>query len=123
MRIISKEDVKEPVKNPRGEVIYEMIGAPEGLGGTEKHSFVVVEIPPGGSSSRHYHHESEETYYILKGTAKMVIDGEEFQLAPSDAVLIQPPEKHKILNTGDEILEFIAVSAPPWVLEDSVFLE
>ena len=122
MRIIRKEDVKEPLRNPLGEVIYEMIGAPEELGGAEKHSFVVVEVPSGASSSRHYHHLSEETYYILKGTAKIIVDDEEFQLTPGDAVLIQPPEKHQIYNSGEEILEFITVSAPPWVSEDSVFL-
>jgi mannose-1-phosphate guanylyltransferase/mannose-6-phosphate isomerase len=122
MRIVNKADIKEPLRNPLGEVIYEMIGAPEELGGTEKHSFVVVEVPPGASSSRHYHHLSEETYYVLKGMAKIVIDGEEFQLTPGDAVLIQPPEKHQIFNIGGGILEFITVSAPPWVPEDSVFL-
>lgn len=122
MRIVRKEDVKEPLRNPLGEVIYEMIGAPEELGGTEKHSFVVVIIPPGKLSARHYHGVSEETYYILRGTARLVIDDKEFELTAGHAALIQPPEQHQIFNIGDDDLEFITVSAPPWTPEDSTFV-
>lgn len=123
MRIVNKEDVTNPVENPLGEVIYEMIGAPEELGEAQKHSFAIVEIPPKKKSSKHYHHESEETYYILRGTAKITIDGKEFELTPGTAAFITPPEKHKIVNSGEEVLEFVVVSSPPWVIDDSVFLE
>lgn len=122
MRIIRKEDVKNPVKNPLGEIIYEMIGAPKELGGTKKHSFVLVTIPPGKSSARHYHAVSEETYYVLQGKARMVIDDKEFQLKPGCACLIEPPERHQICNIGDNDLEFITVSAPPWTPDDSTFV-
>jgi mannose-6-phosphate isomerase-like protein (cupin superfamily) len=122
MRIVSKDDVREPLRNPLGEVVYPLIGAPEEQGRTEKHSVAVVVIPPGGSSAAHYHHVSEETYIILRGTARMVIDGVSFELGPGQACLIQPPERHQIFNEGGEDLEFVAVCAPPWVSEDSVFV-
>jgi mannose-6-phosphate isomerase-like protein (cupin superfamily) len=122
MRIIRKEEVKNPLKNPLGEIIYEMIGAPEELGGTKHHSFVVVTIPPGGSSARHWHTISEETYFILKGTAQMIIDDKELEIRTGHAVLIQPPEQHQILNTGDDDLDFVAVCAPPWTPGDSTFV-
>jgi mannose-6-phosphate isomerase-like protein (cupin superfamily) len=122
MRIVSKENVREPLRNPLGEVVYPLIGEPEEQGGAEKHSVAVVVIPPGGSSAGHYHNVAEETYYILRGTARMVIDEASFELAPGQVCLIQPLERHQIFNVGEEELEFIAVCAPPWVAEDSVFV-
>jgi mannose-6-phosphate isomerase-like protein (cupin superfamily) len=122
MRIASKAEVKEPIRNPLGEVIYELIGAGEGAGGTEKHSVAIVTLPPGKSSTKHHHRVSEESYYVLQGMARMVIDSQSFQLRPGQACLIEPGEQHQIFNPGDEELEFIAISAPAWAPEDSVFV-
>ena len=122
MWVASKEDVREPLESPAGELIYELIGAPERSGGAAKHSVAVIVIPPGKSSDRHYHLVSEETYYILRGTARMVIEGREFQLAAGQACLIRSMEQHQIWNGGLDDLEFIAVCAPAWDAKDSVFV-
>lgn len=123
MRIVRKEDINNPVKNPKGEIIYEMIGRPQEIGGTKNHSFVHVVIPAGKQSSAHYHKISEETYYVLHGAARMTVDGNDFRLLPGQACLIKPLEKHKIVNDGEDDLEFLTVSAPAWVPDDSYFLE
>jgi len=123
MHIASKQDIGEPLYAPSGEIIYELVGATEATGSAEKHSVALVVIPPGKSSDAHYHLVSEETYYILRGAARMVIDERIFQLAPGQACLIQPGERHQIFNLGDEDLQFIAVCAPPWQAGDSVFVE
>lgn len=120
MRLIKRADVETPIRNPLGEIIFEMIGAPAHLGGTTKHSFVEVVLPSGKSSARHYHNVSEETYYVLRGKARMVIDDREMMLEPGHACLIEPGEEHQIFAIGDEDLEFITVSAPPWIPDDSV---
>jgi mannose-6-phosphate isomerase-like protein (cupin superfamily) len=52
----------------------------------------------------------------------MVVDGQSFQLSPGQACFIQPPERHQIFNVGDGNLEFIAVCAPTWTPDDSVFV-
>jgi mannose-6-phosphate isomerase-like protein (cupin superfamily) len=100
-----------------------MIGRPESLGGSVKHSFSYVVIPPKCSSRLHYHPEDEETYYILKGKARMVIDGKEYAVGPGDAIFIKPPEKHQIFTDGNQDLEFVVVSAPAWQPSNSVFLQ
>lgn len=123
MLITRKDKVVNPFESPSGERIYEMIGRGEHLGDTTKHSFGHVVIPHGCSSALHYHPEAEETYYILKGNAKILIDGEEHHLSPGDAVLINPPERHQILTKGQEDLEFIVVCAPAWEPDNSVFLD
>jgi len=121
MRIISKEDINSPVTNLNGEVIYEMIGRPPEIGGTIHHSLVHVVIPPGKSSHTltHYHKVSEETYYILRGVGLMIVDGKEFRLQPGQACLIKPFETHRLFNVGQDDLEFLTVSAPAWIPDDS----
>lgn len=122
MRIIKKDDITVPFLAPSGEIIYEMIGNPKGIGGTIKHSFVHVTLPKGKSSHAHYHKVSEETYYILSGNARMVIDNHEFFLAPNQACLIMPNEEHQIFNEGESSLEFLTISAPAFNPEDSFFV-
>ena len=119
MRIIRKDQIKEPFRSPLGELVYEMIGAPKELGGTEKHSFVHVVIPYGKSSMKHYHKISEETYYILKDRGRLVVNGKEYILKPKDSCLIDIEEVHQIFNDGEEDLEFLTVSAPAWTQDDS----
>lgn len=122
MRITRKEHVKEPFVNPSGEKIYELIGSSERAGGSVKHSLAYGVVPPSGSSSLHYHPQDEETYYILKGTANMVIDGKEHQVKAGDAVFIQRLERHQIFATGNTDLEYIVVCAPAWQPSNSVYL-
>jgi mannose-6-phosphate isomerase-like protein (cupin superfamily) len=119
MYINEKTRVCNPLKNPQGETVYELIGSAVNSGGAGLHSLAVIVMPPGCSSQRHYHKVGEETYYILSGSASMMIDDHEFILTPGQACLIQPNESHQITNNGKENLEFIAVCAPAWTPANS----
>jgi mannose-6-phosphate isomerase-like protein (cupin superfamily) len=119
MRIVSQDEIAEPVRAPLGELIYEMIGRAEELGGTTKHSLAHVQLPQGKSSPAHFHKVSEETYYVLRGKGRIVIDGKESMLAPGHACLIMPGEVHQIFNDEETMLEFLTVSAPAWTPDDT----
>lgn len=123
MRLTRKEHITEPFRSGTGERVYEMLGAPEAIGGAKGHSFSHVVIPAGCHSRPHYHPVAEETYYILSGEGRMLVDGRELRLLPGDALLIQPPEVHQIFNDSDAELEFIAVCAPAWEPTNSVYLD
>jgi mannose-6-phosphate isomerase-like protein (cupin superfamily) len=123
MHIARKDKVKKPRENPTGERIYEMIGRGKELGEATRHSFAYVVIPPNCSSQLHYHPEDEETYYILKGEARLIINGKEYNVCQGDAILINPPERHRIFANGNEDLEFVVVCAPAWKPTNSVFLD
>jgi mannose-6-phosphate isomerase-like protein (cupin superfamily) len=118
-----KEKIESPFVSKSGERVYEMIGRPTRLGGATKHSFGYAVIGPNCSSQLHYHPEAEETYYITKGSGRMVINGTEYKVRPGDAILISPPEKHQIFCEGDDDLEFIVVCAPAWEPSNSVYPE
>ena len=121
MHIAGIDNVSNPIYTSTGEIIYELVGAAQVSGAAQKHSVAVVVIAPGKSSAAHHHLVSEETYYILRGQARMVIDDRTFELGPGQACLIEPFERHQISNIGDGDLEFVAVCAPPWQPDDSIF--
>ena len=123
MRVVKFEDIKKPFLAPKGEIIYEMIGRPNEIGGTKNHSLVHVSLPVGKMSSSHYHKVTEETYYILSGNATMTINGKSFKVEPNLAILIMPNEVHQIINDGEEQLEFLTISGPAWVPDDEYLCE
>jgi mannose-6-phosphate isomerase-like protein (cupin superfamily) len=71
--------------------------------------FATITLEPGCSIGPHPHDSEEEVYYILKGRAKVVDDGEERELQPGDAVLTGGGASHSIANIGEETLELLAV--------------
>ena len=120
MRRTRRSEGSNALHNPRGELIYELVGLPAALGGSTRHSVAEIVIPPGGSSSRHWHKVSEETYYILKGTGVLHVDLRSFPVSAGDVVWIEPGERHQIENPCDAELVFVAITAPPWRPDDSV---
>jgi mannose-6-phosphate isomerase-like protein (cupin superfamily) len=118
MHVAKKDDVEQPFEAALGELIYELVGSTAETGGTTLHSFAHVDVPSGKLSPRHYHKVSEETYYILKGQARMIIDGKEFTLSPGQSCLIMPGEVHQVFNDEAETLEFLVICAPPWTPDD-----
>ena len=123
MRLTRRSNVESPLIKTSGETVYELVGARADLGGTAQHSIAEIVISPQGSSVRHHHLYSEETYYVLSGQGRLEIDDQSTRINPGDACLILPGEHHRIVNEDDSVdLVFLAVSAPPWNPDDSVFV-
>jgi mannose-6-phosphate isomerase-like protein (cupin superfamily) len=116
----SAEDVT-PIVSQHGEIVYELIG--NAAGATQRHSVAYVVIPPGKASLLHYHPEAEESYYILKGYGRILLGDEQETIKTGESVLIPSPKPHKIINIGEENLEFIAVCVPAWEPANSVYLD
>ena len=123
MFITRKELIRVPLVSSTDEQVYELIGSSPQHGGATRHSLAYVVIPPGGSSIHHFHTEGEETYYILKGQGKLLVNEQVHIVSPGDAILISPTDSHQIFAEGDAVLEFLAVSAPPWTPNDSILVE
>lgn len=108
----------EPFDSGRGEVVYELISAATGA---QNHSVAHVELLPGKSSLKHLHPEVEESYYILQGTPELVVNENKQQLQPGDSVVIPPHSMHQIFNNTDQTVHFLAICAPGWTPDCSVF--
>jgi mannose-6-phosphate isomerase-like protein (cupin superfamily) len=109
-----------PFESAHGEVVYEYMG--ETAGGAVQHSLAQIVLPPNTSSLKHYHPTTEESYYILAGTGRIILDDESRTVSAGDAVAIPVNAVHQILNDTEENLVFLAVCAPPWTPDCSVFV-
>lgn len=61
----------------------------------------------------HKHDDHEEIYYIISGSGEIKIDDEVQPIREGDIVFIGVGQYHQIRNTGDVMLDFLAVGAAP----------
>ena len=66
-------------------------------------------MEPEKAFQAHYHEDMEEIFIILKGQAKILVNGEEAEMGEGEAVIILPREIHQMKNAGEEDLEYLAV--------------
>lgn len=111
----------QPLVSEHGEIVYELAGA--AAGGAAQHSVAHIELPPGKASLKHFHPAAEESYYVLTGVGRLVVDGETFTLQPGQVAVITPGMVHQIFNDGPDRLHFLAVCAPAWTPDNSVYLD
>jgi len=86
-------------------------------------SLAEARLPVGGATQEHFHPRAEEIYYITHGTGKICIEGELREVRAGDAIAIPPGQKHKLWNTGDEILRLLCCCAPAYEHADTVITE
>jgi mannose-6-phosphate isomerase-like protein (cupin superfamily) len=109
-----------PFESPHGEIIYEYMG--KAAGGAVQHSLAQIILPPGKMSLKHYHPVAEESYYILAGKGRIVLNGDTCSLTAGDTIAIPVNAVHQIFNDSHENLVFLAICAPPWTPDCSVFV-
>lgn len=86
-------------------------------------SLAEARLPVGASTQEHYHPKTEEIYYITHGTGRMKIESELRDVKPGDAIAIPPGKKHKLWNTGTEVLRLLCCCAPAYEHEDTIITE
>ena len=81
--------------------------------GARAFGFNYFVLPPGRQGREHDHAEEgqEEVYFVVKGSGRMVIAGEEIELKPGRFVRVDP-DATRVPVAGPDGLEFIAFGAP-----------
>ena len=86
-------------------------------------SLAEARLPAGASTQEHYHIKTEEIYYIKHGAGRIRIEGETRDVKTGDAIAIPPGQKHKLWNTGNEMLRLLCCCAPAYEHDDTVITE
>jgi mannose-6-phosphate isomerase-like protein (cupin superfamily) len=86
-------------------------------------SLAEARLPVGASTQEHYHPKAEEIYYITHGTGRICIESETRDVKPGDAIAIPPGQKHKLWNTGHEVLRLLCCCAPAYEHTDTIITE
>lgn len=81
---------------------------------TGKHSqLVLMSLKPGEEIGEETHAESDQFFRFEKGTGKVIIDGNEFEVKDGDAVIIPAGAKHNIINlSATEELKLYTIYSP-----------
>jgi mannose-6-phosphate isomerase-like protein (cupin superfamily) len=95
-----------------------LVGKNPEHGSREKHSLSVVHLPPDAQLDEHFHEEREESYLVLAGSGTVTIDGTVVAIGPGDLVSVSPGERHRLMATEAQSLEYVVVTAPAWTKED-----
>lgn len=69
-------------------------------------------VEPGQASTLHRHRVTEELYVLLEGAGKLRVDDELLELAPMDAVLVEPGSLRQPFNDTDADQLWLIVGAP-----------
>ena len=76
--------------------------------GAPRFAMRVIEVQPGRSTP-HHEHWWEHEVFVLAGKG-MVTGGDEERLIQQGSVVFVPgDEKHRFVNTGDDVLRFICM--------------
>ena len=72
-------------------------------------TFALAQLKAGEEVELHKHEGECEYYYIISGSGIYNDNGNEFDILPGTVTFTPSGESHGIRNTGDEMLEFIAL--------------
>jgi mannose-6-phosphate isomerase-like protein (cupin superfamily) len=86
-------------------------------------SLAEARLPVGASTTGALSSEAEEIYYITHGMGRIRIAGETHNVKPGDAIAIPPGLKHKLWNTGNEVLRLLCCCAPAYEHADTIITE
>lgn len=86
-------------------------------------SLAEARLPVGGATQEHYHPRAEEIYFITQGTGKIRIENETREVRAGDAIAIPPGQKHKLWNTGHDVLRLLCCCAPAYEHADTIITE
>lgn len=86
---------------------------------TSEHPGYSIAIAVIDKSENHYHLETTEEYNVIKGRAKLYIDGEEFILEEGDKFTIEPGQKHYVIGQETWVE---CKSTPGWRKDDYIIV-
>lgn len=69
-------------------------------------------MPAHTSEQLHYHEKAQQFFFILKGTATFEMEDETIEVKANEGLHIEAGKKHRIINNGEDDLEFVLSSQP-----------
>lgn len=81
---------------------------------TGKHSqLVAMSLKPSEEIGMEVHEENDQFFRFEKGTGKVIIDGNEYDVADGDAIIVPCGAHHNVINmSGSEALKLYTIYSP-----------
>ena len=79
-----------------------------------------IEVLPGKRLSYQKHSQRAEHWFVVEGTAKVTLDGNEITISTGESIDIPVGAAHRVENPGNEDLIFIEVQRGTYLGEDDI---
>lgn len=79
-----------------------------------------IDVLPGKRLSYQKHAQRAEHWYVVAGTAKVTLDGQDITVSHGEAIDIPIGAAHRVENPGTEDLIFIEVQRGSYLGEDDI---
>lgn len=79
-----------------------------------------IEVLPGKRLSYQKHAQRAEHWIVVRGTAKVTLDGKEITVRIGEAIDVPIGAAHRVENPGDDDLIFIEVQLGNYLGEDDI---
>ena len=79
-----------------------------------------IEVLAGKRLSYQKHARRAEHWFVVRGTAKVTLDGEEIIRCAGEAIDIPTGAAHRVENSSNELLVFIEVQQGDYLGEDDI---
>jgi mannose-1-phosphate guanylyltransferase/mannose-6-phosphate isomerase len=88
----------------------------------EKDTFKIkrITVNQGKRLSYQLHHHRSEHWIVVRGTAKVTVDGEEKFVRSGESIFFREGQKHRLENPGKTPLEIIEVQMGQYLEEDDI---
>ena len=87
---------------------------------SESSKVKILSVDPGHMLSMQMHEHRSETWYVTQGIATVTKGNTTFDLQPGENVEIGMKERHRVQNSGDEVLEIIEIQTGTYFGEDDI---
>lgn len=75
-------------------------------------SIIHERMPANTSEIKHYHEHARQFFFVLSGTATMIMDDQEITIHPQEGLEISPLVPHQMCNKSSDAVEFLVISQP-----------
>ena len=120
VRLVHEEDAEEldlPGRHLRWLVTPELLDA-------QHLSVCVIRVAPGETvRPAHSHPNGEEVIYIIKGSGRVLVNGEVAPVREGTAILFPQGQVHMLQNTGEEEMKVICHFSPSTNLDNYKMFE
>jgi mannose-1-phosphate guanylyltransferase/mannose-6-phosphate isomerase len=79
-----------------------------------------ITVLPGKKLSYQLHHHRSEHWIVVKGTGKIILEGEESFLCSGESTFVKAGHRHRLENPGKVLLEVIEVQLGDYLEEDDI---
>jgi len=90
----------------------EVLMAPDLVRMASRFAFGTQTVPPGCHIREHSHDRVEEMIFVLGGTGRAVLDGENVRMEPGTAIYLGLNRRHMFVNEGSEDLRLAWLVLP-----------